>query len=54
MDKKEELAQLLREAVVPAAQGPTPVVHIERLYVVVPGNGAVELLTAIRQLLKEP
>lgn len=54
MDKRhEEVAQMLRESLIPAA-GVAPAVNIDKLYVIVTGDTAVEILTALRQTLKDP
>lgn len=50
--KRDEIAQLLRDSIVPKKRPPQSIT-IEKLVIVVPGTTAVEFLTAIREALKE-
>lgn len=47
--KRDEIAQLLRDSIVPKK----PTITIEKIVIVVPGSTAVEFLTAIREALKD-
>lgn len=49
--KREEIAQLLRDSVVPRPQGGN--ITITKLVIVVPPNGDLQFLTALRQILKD-
>lgn len=51
--KREDIAQLLRDSIVPRKRRPQSIT-IQKLVVVVPGTTAVEFLTAVREALKEP
>jgi len=51
--KRDDIAQLLRDSIVPRKH-PPQTITIQKLVVVVPGTTAVEFLTAIREALKDP
>ena len=49
--KRDEIAQMLRESVVPRPQGGN--VTIQKLVIVLPPGEGLEFLTALRQVLKD-
>jgi hypothetical protein len=50
---RDEVAQFLRESLVPRSDKSVPAIHIGKLIVVVPSGAPFELITALKQALKD-